>query len=52
MPRRGEKIELEGFCFTVMRADNRRLYLLDVSRIGLADSSEKVESVSGEQSSG
>ena len=33
MPRRGEQIEMDGFCFSVLRADNRRLYLLEVSRI-------------------
>lgn len=30
MPKRGERIELGGYRFTVLRADNRRLYLLEV----------------------
>ncbi|MCW8827935.1 MAG: CBS domain-containing protein [Gammaproteobacteria bacterium] len=30
MPKRGEEIELEGLRFTVQRADNRRIYLLEV----------------------
>lgn len=51
LPRRGEKIELDGFCFTVMRADNRRLYLLDVSRTSIAGTPDAGESVGGEQSS-
>lgn len=31
MPKRGEFVDLEGFRFTVQRADNRRVHLLDVS---------------------
>ena len=31
MPKRGEYVDLEGFRFTVQRADNRRVHLLDVS---------------------
>jgi len=30
MPRRGEVLELEGLCFEVLRADSRRLHLLQV----------------------
>lgn len=30
MPKRGEHIEYEGFDFTVLRADSRRIYLLQV----------------------
>jgi magnesium and cobalt transporter len=31
MPKRGELVDLAGFRFTVQRADNRRVHLLDVS---------------------
>ncbi len=31
MPKRGEYVDLEGFRFSVQRADNRRVHLLDVS---------------------
>ncbi len=31
MPKRGEHVDLGGFRFTVQRADNRRVHLLDVS---------------------
>jgi magnesium and cobalt transporter len=34
VPRRGEKIELEGLRFEVLRADSRRVYLLKVSPVG------------------
>jgi magnesium and cobalt transporter len=27
-PKKGEKIELDDFCFEVLRADNRRVHLL------------------------
>ncbi len=30
MPKRGEQVDIEGFRFTVQRADNRRVHLLDV----------------------
>ncbi len=30
MPKRGERIELNGYRFSVLRADSRRIYLLDV----------------------
>jgi magnesium and cobalt transporter len=30
MPKRGEQIDLDGLRFTVQRADNRRIYLLEV----------------------
>ena len=32
LPKRGEKIELGGFRFKVLRADSRRLHLLEVLR--------------------
>jgi magnesium and cobalt transporter len=31
MPRRGEHVDFDGFRFTVQRADNRRIYLLEVA---------------------
>jgi magnesium and cobalt transporter len=34
VPRRGEKIEIEGLQFEVLRADSRRVYLLKVSPVG------------------
>jgi magnesium and cobalt transporter len=43
MPRRGERIEMNGFSFSVLRADNRRLYLLEVSRSKHAESSSAGE---------
>jgi magnesium and cobalt transporter len=30
LPNRSERVELEGFRFTVMRADSRRVHLLTV----------------------
>ncbi len=30
MPKRGESLDFDGFHFTVLRCDNRRIYLLDV----------------------
>jgi magnesium and cobalt transporter len=45
MPKRGEHVDLEGFRFTVMRADNRRVHLLDVS-----EAPEPVEQGDGEGS--
>jgi magnesium and cobalt transporter len=32
MPKRGETLDFDGFRFTVVRCDNRRIYLLDVQR--------------------
>ncbi len=34
MPRRGESVEIDGFRFTVRRADSRRVRLLEVERLG------------------
>jgi len=34
VPRRGEKLELDGLRFEVLRADSRRVYLLKVSPVG------------------
>lgn len=34
LPKRDETLELEGFSFRVLRADNRRIHLLRVRRIG------------------
>jgi len=31
LPKRGERVEVQGFCFTVLRADNRRIYLLGLT---------------------
>lgn len=33
MPKRGESVDFDGFRFKVQRADNRRIYLLEVSPI-------------------
>jgi len=33
LPKRGEKVVLEGFRFTVIRADSRRVRLLSVERL-------------------
>jgi len=35
LPSRGESVEVEGFRFTVVRADSRRVRLLNVERIGV-----------------
>lgn len=32
MPKRGESVDFKGFRFTVQRADNRRIYLLEVAQ--------------------
>ena len=37
VPKRNEAIEIEGMRFLVLRADNRRLYTLSVSRVAGAD---------------
>jgi magnesium and cobalt transporter len=34
VPKRGEELELGGFRFRLLRADNRRIYLMQVSRLG------------------
>ncbi|HSX20298.1 MAG TPA: transporter associated domain-containing protein [Gammaproteobacteria bacterium] len=34
LPKRGECVQIEGFYFTVMRADNRRIHLLSMLREG------------------
>jgi len=50
MPKRGEQIDLSGFRFTVQRADNRRIYLLEVAPApedegeGDSDDDDEVES--------
>ncbi|HEY0721016.1 MAG TPA: transporter associated domain-containing protein [Gammaproteobacteria bacterium] len=33
MPKRGETLDFDGFHFTVVRCDNRRIYLLDATRV-------------------
>jgi magnesium and cobalt transporter len=35
MPKRGESVDFSGFRFTVQRADNRRIYLLEVARVAV-----------------
>ncbi|MAZ44993.1 MAG: magnesium/cobalt efflux protein [Legionellales bacterium] len=32
LPSRAEKVHIEGFAFTIVRADNRRIYLLNVEK--------------------
>ena len=34
VPRRGEKLELDGWRFEILRADSRRVHLLKVTRLG------------------
>jgi magnesium and cobalt transporter len=31
VPKRGEQVNMEGFTFTVLRADSRRVHLLEVT---------------------
>ncbi|WP_040843851.1 HlyC/CorC family transporter [Thiorhodococcus drewsii] len=38
LPKRGESVELGRFCFTVMRADSRRVHLLSIERLDAPDS--------------
>jgi magnesium and cobalt transporter len=40
LPKGGERVVLEGFRFTVKRADSRRVHLLTVERLGLAEHRE------------
>jgi magnesium and cobalt transporter len=35
MPKRGERIEMGGYRFAVLRADNRRIYLLEVTPLDM-----------------
>jgi magnesium and cobalt transporter len=41
MPRRGETVRLGGLRFKVLRADSRRIHLLDVTRAGAKKEKEK-----------
>jgi magnesium and cobalt transporter len=41
VPRRGERLELEGLRFEVLRADSRRIHLLKVTPIALPNPAEK-----------
>lgn len=40
LPKRDETIELEGFSFKVIRADNRRVHLMQVTRLELGESED------------
>ena len=40
MPKRGEQINMDGLRFTVQRADNRRIYLLEVCPAPIEDEQE------------
>lgn len=40
MPKRGESVNFDGFRFTVQRADNRRIYLLEVAPIAKQNQDE------------
>ncbi|MDH5181027.1 MAG: CBS domain-containing protein [Gammaproteobacteria bacterium] len=42
LPKRGEKIILDGFQFKVVRADNRRVYLLKVTRVAPVETAAEV----------
>jgi magnesium and cobalt transporter len=39
LPKRGERVDIDGFRFTIMRADSRRVHLLTVRPPGTEDSS-------------
>lgn len=41
LPKKGETVELEGFQFKVMRADNRRVHLMQVMRVEQGDADEE-----------
>jgi magnesium and cobalt transporter len=43
LPSRGESVEVEGFRFTVVRADSRRVRLLNVERVGHVPSDDSAE---------
>ncbi len=49
MPKRGERIVLSGYRFTVLRADNRRLYLLEVVPLSAEEVAAMENNVSDEQ---
>jgi magnesium and cobalt transporter len=34
MPKRGEVVTIDGFRFKVLRADSRRIYLLQITLVG------------------
>jgi len=40
LPKRDETIELDGFLFKVIRADNRRVHLMQVTRVSQTESEE------------
>jgi magnesium and cobalt transporter len=40
LPRRGESISLNGFCFKIVQADRRRIHRLEVTREAVAESAE------------
>lgn len=52
MPKRGEQIDFAGFSFTVQRADNRRIYLLEVTPVDEEAAAEEDEGDDGEQQAG
>ncbi|MDH5182604.1 MAG: CBS domain-containing protein [Gammaproteobacteria bacterium] len=41
MPKRGEELRLGGFCFKLLRADSRRIYLMQVTRLNEEQQQEK-----------
>lgn len=41
MPKRGEELQLGGFCFKLLRADSRRIYLMQVTRLSEEQQQEK-----------
>lgn len=50
MPKRGERIELNGYRFSVLRADSRRIYLLDVVPLNNEEHPQK-ENLDGNEAS-
>jgi len=41
MPKRDEELRLGGFCFKLLRADSRRIYLMQVTRLSEEEQQEK-----------
>ncbi len=48
MPKRGESVDFDGFHFTVQRADNRRIYLLEVTPVTEASAENDEEAGSAD----
>jgi len=44
LPKRGERVQLGGFTFKILRADGRRVYLIQVKRLEPSETTETAES--------